>query len=90
VQKARRKQVLCNREGELLQNYLAQVDLLNETVQRHFSAINAGDFEGTSKERYEKQVHAVRQAYKRLIDHREEHGCRPNVSTWLTAGEHIG
>jgi hypothetical protein len=78
--------VLCEQQRELLRNYLAQVKVLRESVQHHFSAINAGNYEGTSKERYLKQKGEVRQAYKQLIDHRQSHGCGANLSTLMMAG----
>jgi hypothetical protein len=66
--------ILPSREAELLHHYLdylEQITVLNNLVHRRFASINAGNYEGTSKQQYEKQLGEVRQAHKRLLEHRK-------------------
>ena len=83
---------MCQREAELLHDYLAQVDALNEIVQGYFIAMSPGIHEGTPKEQYEEQFTEVMQAHKRLSRHLRSHGCGTNA--WIrrfdveTASDH--
>jgi hypothetical protein len=63
--------ILPSRETDPLNHYLAQIAVLNRVAQRHFVSINAGNYEGPSKQKYEKQLQQVRHAHKRLIEHRK-------------------
>jgi hypothetical protein len=59
--------IFPGRELEL-RYYLAQVAVLNEMTQRHFTSINAGIYQGASHLQFEKQLDEVRQAHKRLVE----------------------
>jgi hypothetical protein len=82
--------ILPTRETELLHDYLVQIAMLNTVTQRHFVSINAGNYEGTSKQDYGKQLAQVRQAYKRLDEHRKvvqsEEQERSTLPLAITAG----
>jgi len=70
---------LPSRETDPLNHYLAQIAVLNRLAQRYFVSINAGNYEGPSKQKYEKQLQQVRQAHKRLVELQQV--------TWLRSKE---
>jgi hypothetical protein len=67
-------------EGQLLQRYLNNVDVLNQIVQRHVVMLHTGVHRDKSnqqllrqKTEYDKQMDVVREAHKRLTEQRQSH-----------------